>query len=242
MITDALNYVDTIMMNYVQPVVLMIFFFIIIFKFSDTLSIIIRLFICLAALLLTLGGTFALLMGLLKLSSDVNGFIDILNSDISSIMDIEAENLEKVFINLIHLAEYLLVGITFFSIAKRLLMEPYFKIETEVEQPHKMASIPDLEIHIIGMVIATISVAFIGFVVSNDSAEITLKFGVGIAAFVASLGLYLKLSYSHKNEATLDDLQLRITQLHTTEHESLQEITKLKSDIKEINSKIEKNH
>jgi hypothetical protein len=182
------------------------------------------------ALLSAIGGTIAFVAGSIKLIYDAYSF-----------MEIDIENFEEVFLKLINFAEYLLIGITFFSIAKRLIDEPYFHLENNADQTETLTDVPDLEKHIIGMVVATISVAFIGFVVSTKDVDTCLKFGIGIGIFITSLGLYIKLSSSHKNEATLDILQQEVMQLHTKENESLQEITKLKSDIKDINSKSKNN-
>jgi len=142
------------------------------------------------------------------------------------------KDFDEIFINLIHLAEYLLVGVTFFSIAKRLMVESYFKSEDNAEEARKPINIPDLEKHIIGMVVATISVGFIGFVVSGNAGDITLKFGIGVGAFITSLGLYLKLS-SHKNDATVDILRQELMQLRTKDKESNQDGTPTTAELQE---------
>jgi hypothetical protein len=208
--------------NNIKDIFLVMIFLIgfMVFVFAENSKSIIRYFIVLIAFLLTAGGVIALLAALIKLVYDV-----------SSSMETDIEHFELVFIKLINLAEYLLVGITFFSIAKRLMVEPYFKLE---DQADEQTDIPDLEKHIIGMVIATVSVAFIGLVVSSIGSEASsrvLIYGVGIGIFITSLGLYIKLSYSHK---TIDILQQEIMQIHTRENESLQEITQLKSEMKGI--------
>jgi len=180
---------------------------------------VIRFFIITTALLLTLSGAYSFLVGLITLVYEVHSFTEP-----------GLKDTDEIFINLIHLAEYLLIGTTFFSIAKRLMIEPYFNSERDAGDAKSQNDIPDLEKHIIGMVVATISVAFIGFVVKGDTADIILKFGIGVGAFITSLGLYVKLS-SNKYNVALDNLRQEIMQLYAKCNKSRQDQTQ---DITEL--------
>lgn len=163
------------------------------------------LFLLLIALLFFIGGVIAVLVGSFSLS-DIIFFI------YNNHMGRETEN---TIAYLIRIAEYLLVGITFFAISTRILLGSFFHLESESDYEdsekaltRKLEILSDLERYVIGMVIATISVAFIGLVINvseNPGSFITtnstnyipsiyvdliLKAGIGIAAVIASLGLY----------------------------------------------------
>jgi|GEM_PF-6679751 hypothetical protein len=226
MIADISNYIDILFKETIEPIIvgfalafaLIFVIYQILTNFSEFLGGFIRFFINISALVLTMGGAYALFVGLFKLIYDISGF-----------MEIDTEKLDEVFLNLIHIAEYLLVGITFFIIAKRLTFEPYFKSGNKADPARILIEIPDLEKHIIGMVIATISVAFVGFIVGGDHLDTYSIITISVAAFIISLGIYIKLSSS--NDVISKVLHEKIIELHNRENESMQEITQLKSEV-----------
>ena len=102
---------------------------------------------------------------------------------------------DTIIINdLIILAEHFMIAITFFAICIALV---YFSIpEPKENELGKLGEIKDLEKYIFSMVIATISVIFLSAVLSittdlSNTSEI-LKLGIGIAAVIIALGVYIK--------------------------------------------------
>jgi hypothetical protein len=150
------------------------------------------IFLFLIAILFFLGGCLALSVAT---GSIIFNFRSMIGAAHLDNYDLTAE---YTIVSLIRLAEYLLVGLTFIAISTisgRTAIVAYFNQAKDSDATVKeLAVLSNLENYIIGMVIATISVAFIGYIVDPQDTLGTLRVGIGIAVFMIAIGLYRKWS------------------------------------------------
>jgi len=148
-----------------------------------------RAFVVLISLLFFIGAIFSSWVALIKLKETILPF---------SSLDVWDKILEEDSVpKFINLAEYLMVPVTFFAISIGLASFSHPKSKEQGYE--KWADISEFEKYIFGMVIATISLAFLSGVlktinVISPAPDMILKVGIGIGAVIISLGVYIILS------------------------------------------------
>lgn len=149
-----------------------------------------RIALLVIAIFFFIGASVATIVGIIDLIYIVESLNGVFTSSVRDI----------VIHDLIKLAEYFMIAITFFAICIALV---YFSVpDPKEKEMGKMGEIRDLEKYIFSMVIATISVIFLSGVLTITTNELNtdelLKVGISIAAVIIALGVYTKLTKEGK--------------------------------------------